>query len=75
MGYSFNKVSKNETQRIESDFKNIDEYIKNKYRLSKQPQADLENFSKSCIKSSMLQNIFVIILLVIFCFFGLRIIR
>lgn len=46
MGYSFDKISVNEIQRIESDFKNVDEYIKNKYRLSKQPQADLENFAK-----------------------------
>lgn len=46
MGYSFDKISENEIQRIESDFKNVDEYIKNKYCLSKQPQADLGNFAK-----------------------------
>jgi hypothetical protein len=46
MGYSFDKISVNEIQRIESDFKNVDEYIKNKYRLSKQPQADLQNIIK-----------------------------
>jgi hypothetical protein len=46
MGCSFDKISVNGIQRIESDFKNVDEYIKNKYRLYKQPQADFGNFAK-----------------------------